>query len=76
MKLEEIIQGVAIEEIKGDILREIKGIHIDSRLVEEGDMFVAVKGTQTDGHAYIERPLRKGLSPLYAKLYRNISMNS
>ena len=60
MKLEEIIQGVAIEEIKGDILKEIKGIHIDSRLVEEGDMFVAVKGTQTDGHAYIEKAIEKG----------------
>ena len=59
MKLEEIIQGVAIEEIKGDILKEIKGIHIDSRLVEEGDMFVAVKGTQTDGHAYIEKAIEK-----------------
>ena len=61
MKLEEIIQGVAIEEIKGDILKEIKGIHIDSRLVEEGDMFVAVKGTQTDGHAYIEKAIEKGV---------------
>ena len=60
MKLEVIIQGVAIEEIKGDILKEIKGIHIDSRLVEEGDMFVAVKGTQTDGHAYIEKAIEKG----------------
>ena len=60
MKLEEIIQGVAIEEIKGDILKEIKGIHIDSRLVEEGDMFAAVKGTQTDGHAYIEKAIEKG----------------
>lgn len=60
MKLEEIIQGVAIEEIKGDILKGIKGIHIDSRLVEEGDMFVAVKGTQTDGHAYIEKAIEKG----------------
>ena len=60
MKLEEIIQGVAIEEIKGDILKEIKGIHIDSRLVEEGDMFVAVKGIQTDGHAYIEKAIEKG----------------
>ena len=60
MKLEVIIQGVAIEEIKGDILKGIKGIHIDSRLVEEGDMFVAVKGTQTDGHAYIEKAIEKG----------------
>ncbi len=60
MKLEEIIQGVAIEEIKGDILKEIKGIHIDSRLIEEGDMFVAVKGTQTNGHAYIGKAIEKG----------------
>ena len=39
---------------------EIKGINIDSRLIQEGDIFIAVKGTQTDGHAYISSAEEKG----------------
>ena len=32
---------------------EVSGVNIDSRLVEAGGMFIAIKGTQADGHAYI-----------------------
>ena len=39
---------------------DIQGINIDSRLVKEGDMFIAVKGTQTDGHQYIAAAEEKG----------------
>ncbi|KAA6335340.1 UDP-N-acetylmuramoyl-L-alanyl-D-glutamate--2 6-diaminopimelate ligase, partial [termite gut metagenome] len=39
---------------------EITGIHIDSRLIEPGYLFIAVKGTQTDGHAYIPAAIEKG----------------
>lgn len=60
MKLEEIIKGIVTEEIKGDIQKEITGIHIDSRLIEPGHLFVALKGTQTDGHTYIEKAIEKG----------------
>ena len=35
--------------------------------VEEGDMFVAVKGTQTDGHAYIEKAIEKGAIAIVLK---------
>ena len=39
---------------------EIKGINIDSRLVKPGDMFVAMKGTQSDGHNFITAAEEKG----------------
>ena len=39
---------------------DIRGINIDSRLVQEGDVFLAVKGTQTDGHQYIAAAEEKG----------------
>jgi UDP-N-acetylmuramoyl-L-alanyl-D-glutamate--2,6-diaminopimelate ligase len=39
---------------------DIRGINIDSRLVQPGDAFVAVKGTQTDGHQYIAAAEEKG----------------
>ena len=64
MKLEEILNGINTTEILGETSREISGIHIDSRKVESGDMFVAIKGTQTDGHAYISKAIEKGASTI------------
>ena len=64
MKLEKLINGIITEEIKGDIQQEISGIHIDSRLIEPGHLFVAVKGTQTDGHAYIGKAIEKGAAAI------------
>ena len=55
MKLEEIIKGITVSEIIGNTTKEISGINIDSRLIEPEHVFVAVKGTQTDGHAYITK---------------------
>ncbi len=39
---------------------DIQGINIDSRLVKKGDAFIAVRGTQTDGHQYIAAAEEKG----------------
>ena len=39
---------------------EVLGVNIDSRLVQKGDMFIAVRGTQTDGHQYIAAAEEKG----------------
>ena len=39
---------------------EVLGVNIDSRIVQNGDMFIAVRGTQTDGHAYIASAEEKG----------------
>lgn len=39
---------------------EITGLKLDSRMVQQGDLFLAVKGTQQDGRDYIEQALHKG----------------
>ena len=64
MKLKEIISGVHAIEATGNLDKEISGIHIDSRKIETGHLFVAVKGTQTDGHAYIDKAIEKGASAI------------
>lgn len=69
MKLEEIIKAVTVCETKGNTDREITGIQMDSRLVESGHLFVAVKGTQTDGHTYIEKAIEKGASAIVCETY-------
>lgn len=39
---------------------EVKHVRFDSRAVEPGDLFVAVRGTQVDGHLYIEKAIEQG----------------
>ena len=60
MVLSEILKKVNPLEHRGSLDIEIGGVNIDSRIVAPGDLFIAVKGTQTDGHAYIEKALERG----------------
>ena len=69
MKLQEIINGINIIETKGNSDLEISDIHIDSRKVEENHLFVAVRGTQTDGHAYIGKAIEKGAKAIVCETF-------
>lgn len=60
MKLEEILKAVSASRLAGDLHKDITGIEMDSRLIKPGYLFVAVKGTQTDGHAYIDKAIGLG----------------
>ena len=64
MRQKEIISGISITEVLGNTDKDIQGIHIDSRKIEPGHLFVAVRGTQTDGHAYIDKAIEKGASAI------------
>lgn len=43
---------------------EVNSVNIDSRLVQDGGMFIAIKGTQADGHAYIPAAEEKGATAI------------
>lgn len=61
MKLDNLLRGIQYKRVvlpKEEI--EVLGVNIDSRIVKEGDMFIAVRGTQTDGHQYIAAAEEKG----------------
>ena len=64
MKIKEIIVNCNLLELIGDKNIDITKVSFDSRTVEPGTMFFAVKGTQTDGHAYIDAALEKGASAI------------
>ena len=64
MRLEKLISGISTKHIIGDTSIEITGINIDSRAIEKDHIFVAVKGTQTDGHTFIEKAIEKGASAI------------
>ena len=68
MKLENILKNINVIETIGCINQEISGIQIDSRQIESGHLFVAVKGTQTDGHAYINKAIEKGASAIVCEM--------
>lgn len=69
MKLKDIIQSVTVCEITGSIEKEIAGIHMDSRCIANDFLFVAVKGTQTDGHDYIDRAIEKGATAVVCETW-------
>ncbi|MBQ8225095.1 MAG: UDP-N-acetylmuramoyl-L-alanyl-D-glutamate--2,6-diaminopimelate ligase [Bacteroides sp.] len=60
MKLSELLKTIQPIQVVGNKEVEITGVNIDSRLIEKGHLFMAMRGTQTDGHAYIPAALQKG----------------
>lgn len=60
MKLSDILQRTDLLDVRGPLDIDIKGIQIDSRKVGPGDLFIAVRGTQADGHAFIPKALVQG----------------
>lgn len=60
MKLSELLKRVKPIQIVGDAEVEVTGINIDSRQIQEGHLFVAMKGTQVDGHRFIGKAIELG----------------
>ena len=58
--LQHILFGVALREVIGSTNQEIVDLQIDSRLVQPGTAFVAIKGGQVDGHQFIATAIEKG----------------
>ena len=60
MKLIELLKYVTPQTIIGNQEIDITGVNIDSRKIEKSHLFVAIKGTQTDGHRFIPKALELG----------------
>ena len=60
MELSKLLKYVTPIAIVGNEHVDITGVNIDSRKVEKGHLFVAIKGTQTDGHRFIPKALELG----------------
>ncbi|MEO1448644.1 MAG: UDP-N-acetylmuramoyl-L-alanyl-D-glutamate--2,6-diaminopimelate ligase [Bacteroidota bacterium] len=58
--LSDILTGLKGVRIEGESERKIGQIQMDSRRVEKEDVFVAVPGTQVDGHAFIDKAISQG----------------
>lgn len=58
--LKDILYKVTLEKIVGSTAASIREIHFDSRLVGLDDVFVAIRGTQSDGHSFIKKAVDQG----------------
>lgn len=58
--LKDILYKVQLISTSGDMSVSIREVHFDSRKVGKGDLFVAVRGTQTDGHKFIKNAIQQG----------------
>jgi UDP-N-acetylmuramoyl-L-alanyl-D-glutamate--2,6-diaminopimelate ligase len=58
--LKDILAGIHHTKVVGDQSMEIADIQFDSRKVKPGSVFVAVSGTQADGHVYIPKAIESG----------------
>lgn len=62
MKLNELLKGVEVLEIRGEGNPEINGVHYNSSKISQGGLFVAIVGYKTDGHKYIKDAVTRGAS--------------
>ena len=60
MKLQQLIGDCKPQQVVGNVDRDVTGIEIDSRLIKEGAVFVAMRGTQVDGHSFIGKAIELG----------------
>ena len=60
MILSEILKNIDVKDIIGNPHADIKTLQLDSRKVEQGGLFFAVKGTAADGHNYISKAIEQG----------------
>jgi UDP-N-acetylmuramoyl-L-alanyl-D-glutamate--2,6-diaminopimelate ligase len=64
MLLKDILYKVSIEAVKGSTDVAIQKIEFDSRKVQENDVFVAIRGTVSDGHEFIEKAISLGAAAI------------
>jgi UDP-N-acetylmuramoyl-L-alanyl-D-glutamate--2,6-diaminopimelate ligase len=62
--LKEILYKVAIESVTGSTEIAVNQLHFDSRKIEQNDVFVAIRGTISDGHDFIEKAIGLGATAI------------
>ena len=75
--LDKILKGIEVVSLAGNRKTVISDIIFDSRKVTEGSLFIAVKGTKSDGHEFIGVAAKSGASAIICerlpeKTYKNI----
>ncbi len=75
-EVRDILYNVRITSTVGDMNVDVKGIAFDSRTVRQDYLFVAVKGTQVDGHSYIDKAITLGATVVVCQTLPEATNNS
>ena len=67
--LKDLIYDARIIEIQGTTNIAVEGIAIDSRVIKPMSLFVAIKGTQVDGHDYIKQAITDGATTVVGERF-------
>ena len=67
--LKDILYKVRLQSVHGTTGTEVKGIQIDSRKVEQGYAFVAIRGAVSDGHQYIDTAVENGATVIVCERF-------
>ena len=81
LKLQKLLESLEDYTILGKSIQQdidISGISFDTRALQKGDLFVAIKGVDADGHNYIQKAAEKGASAILVedetKVHENIDI--
>lgn len=66
--LKDILSNINIIELHGNEEINVKGLAIDSRKAKDGYTFIATKGTQVDGHQYINAAIKNGAQSIVCEV--------
>lgn len=67
--LKDILYGVPLNKVIGSTSQEVEHICFDSRKVIPGALFVAIRGTESDGHAFIDKAIDLGATSIICEEY-------
>lgn len=62
--LQDILYKVHLKQVAGSTAVSVSSIEIDSRKVQPGSVFVAIRGAQSDGHAFISKAVEQGAAAI------------
>ncbi len=73
MNLSKLLEGLNYKVLKGNCDVEINKINYDSRKVENGDLFVCIKGFASDGHKFVDSAIKNGAKVIVCEEDINVS---
>ena len=68
MILNKLLHKIPVLETFGNLDSEVSELVFDSRKVTEGSLYVAIKGTVSDGHSYINSAIEKGAKTIVCEV--------
>ncbi len=73
--LKDILYGVGLSAVRGETNVMVNAIHFDSRQIGIDDVFVAVPGTQVDGHRFIQKAVNSGAKAVVCEVFPELTVN-